>query len=235
MKLKILAGALTTLAIAAAGVFALSATATKHPAAPKLIVAQSDQLLPSESLTDWSSFADHLAVVTVTSERKLTPTPDEVAAGEGYIPRAITLQVNSLLWSRAKAPAAPASFEIDLDGWMFHGATLTPLRLEGEPMMTVGKQYVMPIVYLQASKNVQVPGWSPLAPDSIIPFAGGVLGKGDVTPGAPDIGTPRAQFDGTSATSLSTALKNTAPYSAVANQMTLPPDERAQLVAPPVE
>src|SRR3954452_1191701 len=231
MKAKILAGALSTLAIAGAGVFALhSTTGAKHPATPKLIVAQSDQLLPSTSLTDWSSFADHLATVTVTAERKLSPSPDEVAAGEGYIPRVITLRVDSLLWSRTKAPAAPASFDIDLDGWMFHGSTLTPTRLEGEPMMTVGKQYVMPIVYLQASPNVQVPGWSPLAPDSIIPVASGVLGQGDVTPGGPVVGTPRAQFDGNSAAALTSALKNTAPYAAVANQMNLPPDERAQLV-----
>jgi hypothetical protein len=236
MRLKIIAGS-----IAVVGVVAVSITLgarsshgdASHPQTPRLIIAQSDQLLPSESLADWSSFADHLAVVTVTSERKLAPSADEVAANEGYIPRVMTLRIDSVLWSRPQAPAkAPAAFDIDLDGWSFHGTALTPLRLEGEPMMTVGKQYVMPIVYLQPSKNVQLAGWSPLAPDSIIPYEAGVLGRGDVVPGNPTAaGTPRGQFDGKSAGDLSAVLGRTAPYPAVAGAMNLPPDERAQLVA----
>jgi hypothetical protein len=230
MRLKIIA---VSVAIVAVGVtLAVLGTArdTRQPQAPRLIIAKSDQLLPSESLTDWDSFADHLAVVTLTSERKLPPTPEEIAAGEGYIPRVITLRIDSVLWSRDQAPAAPAAFEIDLDGWSFQGATLTPIRLEGEPMMNVGSQYVMPIVYLQQSKVVQVPGWSPLAPDSIIPYQSDVLGRGDVVPGnKTTAGTPRAQFDGKSAGDLGAALENTAPYPAAAGSMSLPPDERARL------
>jgi hypothetical protein len=234
MRLRIIAGA-----IAAVGVVAVSITlgavisdrGASHPHSPRIIIAQSDQLLPSESLADWSSFADHLALVTITSERKLQPSADEVAANEGYIPRVITLRIDSIMWSRPQAPAAPAAFEIDLDGWSFHGTVLTPLRLEGEPMMTVGKQYVMPIVHLQPSKQVQVAGWSPLSPDSIIPLGAGVLGRGDVVPGnQPTAGTPRGQFDGKSAGDLSAALRGTAPYPAAAGAMNLPPDERAQLV-----
>jgi hypothetical protein len=235
MRLRIIAGSIAVVGVVAVSI-ALSAVisgrGTSHPQAPRMIIAQSDQLLPSESLADWSSFADHLALVTITSERKLPPSADEVAANEGYIPRVITLRIDSVLWSRPQAPAkAPAAFDIDLDGWSFHGATLTPLRLEGEPMMTVGKQYVMPIVYLQPSKNVQIAGWSPLSPDSIIPYEAGVLGRGDVLPGnQTTAGTPRAQFDGKSAGDLSTVLGRTAPYPAVAGAMSLPPDERAQLV-----
>src|SRR3954469_6577292 len=233
MRLRILAGSIAAIAVSVALGVLVSNQGSTHPRAPRLIIAQSDQLLPSESLADWRSFADHLALVTITSERRLAPTAQEVAANEGYVPRVISLRIDSLLWSRQRAPPAPGAFESDLDGWSFQGSTLTPIRLEGEPMMTVGKQYVMPIVYLQASPNVQVPGWSPLAPDSIIPVAGGVLGQGDVTPGGPGVGTPRAQFDGNSAASLTSALKSAAPYSAVANEMDLPPDERAQLVPSP--
>src|SRR4051812_23307467 len=173
MRLKIMAGSIAAIAVAAASI-ALGALiarpSTTHPPAPKLIIAQSDQLLPSESLADWRSFADHLALVTITSERKLPPTAEEIAADEGYIPRVVALRIDSILWSRPHAPAAPAEFQIDLDGWSFHGTTLTPLRLEGEPMMTVGKQYVMPIVRLVPSERVQIAGWSPLSPDSIIPY-----------------------------------------------------------------
>src|SRR4051794_3053080 len=93
MRLRIIAGSIGAIAVAAVSIAlgALISGHTTHPPTPKLIIAQSDQLLPSESLADWSSFADHLAVVTVTSERRLQPTAEEIAANEGYIPRVITL------------------------------------------------------------------------------------------------------------------------------------------------
>jgi hypothetical protein len=234
MRLRIFAGSAVVLGAVAASLALnalLSSSGPSHPRAPKLIIAQSDQLLPSTTLTDWSSFADHLAVVTVAGERKLAPSADEIAAGEGYIPRAITLRIDSVLWSRPGAPQAPKAFETDLDGWSFKGSAETPLRLEGEPLMAVGRQYVVPLVYLRPSKTVQVPGWSPLAPDSIIPYAGGVLGQGDsLSAKQTEAGTPRAQFTGRSAGELSAALARTAPYPAAAGAMSLPPDERAHLV-----
>jgi hypothetical protein len=233
MRIRIIGG-FVALAGAVAVVVAFGALVTdrgaSHPRAPRLIIAQSDQLLPSESLVDWRSFSDHLALVTVTGERRLRPTAEELAANEGYIPRVITFRIDSVLWSRPQAPAAPDAFDIDLDGWSFHGSTLTPLRLEGEPMMTVGSQYVMPIVHLEQDATVLVPGWSPLAPDAIIPYQAGVLGRGDVVPGGPAAGTPRAQFDGRPAGALGNALEHTAPYPALAGSMGLPPDERARLV-----
>jgi hypothetical protein len=233
MRLKIIAGSIAVVAVSMTLNALISNRDASHPPSPKLIIAQSDQLLPSEALADWSSFADHLALVTVTSERKLSPSADEVAANEGYIPRVITLRIDSVLWSRQQAPTAPAGFDVDLDGWSFHGSTLTPLRLEGEPMMPVGKQYVMPIVYLRPSRRVQLAGWSPLSPDSIIPYEAGVLGRGDVVPNRQTTTrTPRAEFDGKSAGDLSAAVGRTPPYPAVARAMSLPPDERAQLVAP---
>jgi hypothetical protein len=234
MRLRIFAGSVVVLGAVAASLALstlLSHQGTGHPPSPRLIIAQSDQLLPSGSLTDWSSFADHLAVVTVTGERRLAPSADEVAAGEGYIPRVITLRIDSVLWSRTNAPQVPKAFETDLDGWSFKGSAETPLRVEGEPMMTVGQQYVMPIVYLQQSKTVEVPGWSPLAPDSIIPYQAGVLGQGDsLSAKQTEADTPRAQFTGRSAGDLSAALAHTAPYPAAAAGMSLPPDERARLV-----
>src|SRR3954465_15783843 len=106
MRLRILAGSIAAIAVSVALGALLSNRGTTHPPAPRLIIAQSDQLLPSESLADWRSFADHLALVTITSERKLPPTAEEIAANEGYIPRVIALRIDSLLWSRPQAPGA---------------------------------------------------------------------------------------------------------------------------------
>lgn len=199
---------------------------------PRMIIAQSDQLLPSATLTDWRSFADHLVVVTVKSERRLSATAEERTAGEGYIPRVLDLQIDSTMWSRSGAPAPPGSFETELDGWSFSEDTVTPIRLEGEPMMDVGKQYIMPIVYLKVSKRIPIPGWSPLAPETISPYDSGRLVQDQLLARMKaESDTPRGRFGGQEASALAAALRASRPYPELTGSMTLPPDERARLVA----
>lgn len=200
-------------------------------ARPSVIISNGDQLLPSETLTDWSTYSDHLVVVTVAGQRELAPTPEEVAAGEGYIPRVISLDIDKVLWSRKDAPSAPASFETDLDGWQFNGDRRTAVRLRGEPMMEVGKQYVLPILYFDKTETVQNAGWSTLSPNSIFPYQEGTLGKGDVIPSlqAKNLATPtdaRGPFFDKDPAQLAAALQATPPDPAAADAMTLPPDER---------
>ena len=154
---------------AATTVTSLALSRPAHPKAPSLIVAQSDQLLPSQSLTDVVTYSDHVVIATVVNETELPMTAEEIAAGEGMAARAITLRIDTVLWSRPDGPAAPADFQTDLDGWSVQEGNETPLRLEGEPMMVVGKHYVLPIVYLSTTAKVPVAGWSVLSPDSIFP------------------------------------------------------------------
>lgn len=231
MRSKVLAavvvGTLTT-------VLVVQADGTDHrPARSSVMVSEGDQLLPSDSLTDWVTYGDHLVVVKVTGQRELAPTSEETAAGEGYIPRVINLRVDKVLWSRKEAPNAPLSFETDLDGWQFHGGRRTPVRLRGEPMMKVGKRYVLPIVYFSKTKRVQNAGWSALSPNSIFPYEAGVLGKGDVIPSlqAKDADHPtdaRGPFFGKKPAQLVAALTSTSPDPAAAGAMKLPSDERAK-------
>lgn len=200
---------------------------------PSVIISDGDQLLPSDTITDWVTYADQLVVVTVAGERKLAPTAEEKKAGEGYIPRVIDLRIDRVLWSRSGAPTAPASFETDLDGWQLKGDQRTAVRLKGEPMMVVGKEYVLPIVYFSKTKKVPNSGWSTLSPDSIFPYQSDTLGKGDVIPSlqAKGADTPtdaRAPYFGKNASQLVAAMKATPPDPAAAGVMNLPPDERAQ-------
>jgi hypothetical protein len=78
MRLRIIAGAVAVVGVVAAGIatgaLGSDGKTTSHPRSPRIIVADGDQLLPSESLADWSSFADDLAIVTITSERRLQPS-----------------------------------------------------------------------------------------------------------------------------------------------------------------
>lgn len=234
MRSKVLAAIAGTavLAGAAATFLVVHGDGNGHATArPPVIISDGEQLLPSETLTDWSTYSDHLVVVTVAGQRELAPTADEVRAGEGYIPRVIDLRVDKVLWSRKDAPGAPASFETDLDGWQFKGDRRTAIRLRGEPMMEVGKEYVLPIVHFDKTKTVPNAGWSALSPDSIFPYQGGTLGEGDVIPSlqAKGLATPsdaRGPFFDKDPAELAAALKATPPDPAAADAMTLPPDER---------
>lgn len=233
-RMHFAAVAALVIAIGCGGAVALGSERDSKPAAPAVIIADTDQLLPSATLTDWRSFSDHLVMVRVLGEQKLEPSAEEIAAGEGYIPRAITLSVESVLWSRDGAPAAPVEFTTDLDGWSFKGDELTPIRLEGEPMMSVGKDYVMPIVYLAQSDKVITPGWSPLAPDAISPYESGVLSDNDplIAHDAQGAGqaVPRSDYFGKAPGVLASALQNHAAYPQLAGKDSLPLDERMELV-----
>ncbi|WP_405899258.1 hypothetical protein OG242_18665 [Streptomyces sp. NBC_00727] len=199
-----------------------------------VIISHGDQLLPSGTLTDWTTYGDHLVVVTVTGQRELAPTSEETEAGEGYIPRVISLRIDKVLWSRKDASNAPSAFETELDGWQFHGDQRNAVRLDGEPMLEVGKQYVLPILYFTKTETVQNAGWSTLSPDSIFPYQEGILGKGDVIPslqqaeGDAKPTDARGPFFGKQSAELVAALKSTPPDPAAADAMKLPPDERAK-------
>lgn len=229
-RLTILIGTLLVLG-ATTVLFGLRSTA---PAAPRLIVAQTDQLLPSATKQDWVTYSDHLVLATMTGERRLAAGAEEQQAGEGFIPRVVTLRIDDLLWSRQGARPAPETVDLDLDGWRFKGETLTPVRMEGEPMLNAGGRYVLPLTYLEVTKTVSVPGWTALSADAILPCQNGVIGEGDVVAGRhADATGPDAAIRDTvwnqPLGSLIWALRSTAPDPAAT--MSLPPDERYQAVA----
>jgi hypothetical protein len=172
-------------AVGAAAAMALTSVGFLHgglgggpakPPRPSVIRADADNLLPSDSAADWATYGDHLVEATVTSETALPASDEEQQAGEGFIPREIDLRIDKVLWSRTGAPAAPASFDTQIDGWQFHGDTRTPIRIDGEPDMAVGDQVVLPITYLSQDDVVENAGWSPLSADSILDYDGSTLG-----------------------------------------------------------
>lgn len=236
-KLALLVGVCAAVAAATTAVAATTGS-SDAPKRPKIVVADGDNLLPSATATDWVTYSDHLVQITLTGERALEPSDEEKAAGEGFIPRVVTAHVDKVLWSRSGAPAAPATMDMDLDGWTFHGDAKTPLRLDGEPLMAVGDTYVVPITYLSQTDTVSAAGWSPLSADSILPYAGGTLGAGPTVVGysgpASDPSRATAVRDnawGQSASDLVATLKATAPDAAASPYMNQPPDVRFHKVA----
>lgn len=83
----------------------------------------------------------------------------------------------------AEARPVPNTLELGFDGWTFKGEDEYPLRMSGEPMLKAGSSYVLPLVYLEVGRLIDIPGWSNLSAATIIPIQDGVLGRGDTLAG----------------------------------------------------
>jgi len=128
---------------------------TAHPAGESL------DLLPSGSLSDWVSYADAVAVVTVKSERVL-PVDNEVAdRGEGLVGHVSTVSIDRVVWTRAGAPEPPTSIALASSPYVFNDGKVTDRTAGGVIDLEVGHQYLMPMLefpegwgYLTSATNL---------------------------------------------------------------------------------
>lgn len=227
MTKRVLAGVVAGAVVLVAGAAAVVVPKITGDDQSSVIEAEGQNLLPSETLEDWVTYSDHVAVVKLASTRDIPASDEEVKAGEGYIPRATTYEITSVLWSRKGAREAPSTIETDIDGWSFKEGTKTPVKLKGQPLLDkIGNVYVMPIVYLEKTASVGVAGWSNLSPDSILPFEDDVVGRGDSIIG--DDGRTKAvdQLWGQSRQDLTSTLSEQRPDPAAEPFMSDPPDVR---------
>ena len=67
---------------------------------PKAVLAEGLEVLPASSAVAWVTYADHLVEITILDEQRVEPTPDEIEAGEGMIPRVVRASVVRTWWSR---------------------------------------------------------------------------------------------------------------------------------------
>ena len=109
--------------------------------------------LPSDSLQDWATYGDFLVEWQVDGERRLPPTPEESAAGEGTITRLVTMRSDHVLWKRPSASdrlSAPQTLEVASGGWEFHGKKEKPF--EGlAPRLRVGQRYLAVLSFTDLS------------------------------------------------------------------------------------
>ncbi len=185
-----------------------------------LVLGQADEVFPSGDLRDVASFADHVAIITVLSERERPMSAEEQAAGEGYAPREITLRFEKPLWSRAGAPPLPADATIDALGWSVKGSEKVPLVSGNGPRLEVGARFLSPLVLIDGT-------WSPYSYTTVLPL------KGDTITG---IGRPRSSYIigeravGETVEDFVTSLRSTEPYPVAAANASLSARERLALV-----
>jgi hypothetical protein len=171
-RVKII-GALAGVAALGAAAFVSPPATDDSPERPNVIIAQGKDGLPNSSPVDWVSYGDRVAVVDVTSESVIPASAEEVAAGEGYIGRRITLNVGETVWSRPGAPTPPSTLSPVVDGWSFQGDTRTPIALEQSSRLEPGHTYVLSLAQLSDGT------WSALGSQSALPYDGDTIGAGE--------------------------------------------------------
>ncbi|SDU55144.1 hypothetical protein [Jiangella alkaliphila] len=179
--------------------------------------------VPCETVTDWVSYADHVAYIDVTFEREL---PFEQLEGDpegnGYVPREVTAETGDVLWTRDGAPALPAELTWGADGWAIEDGKRLPLvygvRVE------VGERYLAVLMQAPADDRTG-PVWYPLAADALFTVDGDGVPEGT----GPD--TPaRAALVGESPAAIAAELAATAADPVAARYFDLDPIARYEAV-----
>lgn len=149
-----------------------------------IVMGEGDDLYASQTAADWVGNADHVAVLTVLSEREVPPTQEEKDAGEGMIGREVTVRVDKIVWS-APAPAHPApdgTFTWGAGGWTFHGEERTVFTVADAPRTEVGHTYIEALKWEpeEADGDEVIPAqWVGLGEGSSLPYDDGRIGNGE--------------------------------------------------------
>jgi hypothetical protein len=191
-----------------------------------IIMAEGSDRYPNQTATDWVTYADHVVLVTATSDRALPPDEEDSENNEGYIPRKAVLSVDEVIWSREDAshPAPKGEFEWDAWGWAWQDGERIPMASEDEPRIEVGHTYIMAIAWeptLDDGYDYLPAHWVGLGSDAVIPYDDGVIGKGELAGEEQGGASPLAASDpnfsledelaGRSTDELGTALHSATP------------------------
>jgi hypothetical protein len=141
-------------------------TSAPAGATPRTVTIEGANRFPDTGLRDWASFADHVAVFTVSSDREvMTATAEELAAGEYLIGREATLTIDQRLWSAPNAPELPPTIAMDVKGWAVKDGQRMAMVAEGEPRLEVGQRYLAPLLLMDDRSPAE---WWPLTVGSML-------------------------------------------------------------------
>lgn len=154
---------------------------------PTIMVASGSGTFPSQTATDWVTYADHVVVARAVRQSIGEPSKEELEAGKGTIPRQMTYQVQEVIWSTARPDRpAPSTFEFSVWGSSFRNGNtgdLVPIASADSPRSELGRTYVIALVSDEARcspGDTKIPAqWTTLGTDSILPFDDGIIGNGE--------------------------------------------------------
>jgi len=191
---------------------------------PATVALEATERFPGQTVRDWKSYADHVAVYTVTSEREIPAAPEEVARGEGLVGREVTLRIDRTLWSAPEAPALPSEITMTAPGWVLVEGERREVALHDGPRVTVGGRYLAPLVRVE---DGPAPEWWPLTIGSQIQLNGERLAA---APADPAGNSPRDELAGRSVEEARTIVTRQKPDPAAARHRELRPTQRLEAV-----
>lgn len=160
---------------------------SRPPVANGVVVAEGSEWRPSTTPSDWTTYAEHVVVVSVKSEAVGEVAESSRRRGEGIIPRTVALEVSRVLWSNPGAKPAPDTLNWATYGWQFSDGDLAKAAVmvgDDEPRLEPGHEYIAAIAWDPARcspGDAAQPGlWRPLGGDGVLPFDGGQVGVGEV-------------------------------------------------------
>lgn len=163
-----------------------SAVAKSAAATHNIQLAAAADRLPNETATEWTTYADYVAVVTVSAQHELPPTDTELSQGQGLILRSITVDGGNVLWSKPAARDLPNTLEQIAFGWKFGNGDVQDrekVGVNGASRMEVGHTYIMALQWTDArcSPGDKVPaGWRGLGSASTLPYDNQIVGQGEM-------------------------------------------------------
>lgn len=176
---------------------------------------------PADTLRDWVSYADHVAVFEVVSQREIPPTQEEIERGEGLVGRAVTLRIERTLWSAEHAPALPTEVHMTALGWVMQNGETRPMAAANATRVAVGQRYVAPLVRVE--DGADGPEWWPLGIGAQLPL------DGDRVEPVTD-GPAQRALAGRDVAAVRSALDDQAPDPEAARYRRLRPTERVRAV-----
>lgn len=129
---------------------------------------------PGETMSDWVSFSDQIAIVEVVSEQQMATQPDTVSKSRS-VGRWVTLRLIDSLWVRGggrPSISTGSEFQTKVFGWVIFNGKLAKARMAHSARMEVGGQYLVPLVHLDGE-------WAPLNPSSVTPVERSAIAKLD--------------------------------------------------------
>lgn len=185
----------------------------------------------NSTLSDWVSFADSVAYVTVVGEAQTELSSEENERGEGaMIGRILTVTVDDVVWQHPQAPAAPDRFEFVTFGWSLHNGTTIPFISEETPWrIDVGGRYLMAIV--KWPREGLRGGWGTINSEMILPVENGrvvTVDKGERT--NPRLLTAADELAGLDRAGVAAALTAAVPNPVAEANRDLNPDERMEAI-----
>lgn len=203
---------------------ALTPTASTWPSASPVQFVDAEDVRPSQTLSDWVTYADYIAVVTVQTDSLREPTKTEVKRGEGSMLRDLVMSVDEVLWTAPNAAAKlPTAIEWTAIGSAFSngGKDTVRLAIRDTPRLEQGHSYILALYRhpeVCSEGDEQKPYWDGLGAGSVVPYDSRSIGQGEsagsaqtVAKAADQVGSVEAKFAGQDAGSLAKALSEATP------------------------